>query len=367
MASYEYDKKAGTWSVRFRQIDENGAERNRRKRGFETKRAAQQYAAANEFVKVELKRENPCENDEISAESITVEQLCREYLESQKSRVKHSTYEALESRLVNHIIPSFAGVKVKKLTALQVLVWQNALKCSYKYKVLLRSAFTSVLKFGEKYYDLPNVMPKVDPPRNLERKREMEYWTPEEFLKANACTKKHIYRLFLGFLYYSGCRRGEGLAITWDDLNMDTGEVNIDKSITHKTNNGQPWQVVPPKTPGAYRKITLPPKYFKELRLERLERADEPGNYFVFCGERPLPPTSIEREHKAAAERAEVKSIRIHDLRHSHASALISSGASIVTVSRRLGHENIEQTLNTYSHMFPKDEAEAVLKTNKLI
>jgi integrase len=293
--------------------------------------------------------------------------LCNEYLEAQKSRIKHSSYKAIESRLKTHIMPSFAGVKVKDLTALQVLRWQNSLENSYKYNVVLRSTLASVLKFGEKYYDLPNVMPKVDSIKRLVRKKEMQFWTSEEFLRANACVGNHIYRLFLGFLYYSGCRLGEGQAITWEDLDMDTGEVTINKTVTRKTSNGQAWEVTLPKTESSIRKLTLPHKYFKELRLERLNRADEPSHYFVFGGERPLPPTSVEREHKKAIAAAGVKPIRIHDLRHSHASALISSGATIVTVSRRLGHSNTEQTLNTYAHMFPKDEKEIVEKTNKFV
>lgn len=367
MASYELDKKSRTWSVRYRQFDENGIERNRRKRGFETKKAAQEYAAANEFVKVPLSVKKSQNMADLDPSTITVDELCNEYLEAQKSRIKHSSYETIESRLKVHIVPSFAGVRVKDLTALQVLRWQNSLKNAYEYNVILRSELVSVLKFGEKYYDLPNVMPKVDPIKRLGRKKEMQFWTPEEFLRANACVGKHIYRLFLSFLYYSGCRLGEGQAITWADLDMDTGEVNIDKTVTRKTSNGRAWEITPPKTESSIRKLTLPHKYFKELRLERLNRADEPEDYFVFGGERPLPPTSIEREHKKAIAAAGVKPIRVHDLRHSHASALISSSATIVTVSRRLGHSSTKQTLDTYAHMFPKDEKEVVEKTNKFV
>ena len=76
---------------------------------------------------------------------------------------------------------------------------------------------------------------------------------------------------------------------------------------------------------------------------------------FVFGGDRPLPPTSADRAFKSAIARAKVKPIRIHDLRHSCASLLISKGISIVAVSRQLGHSNVEQTLNTYSHMMPDD------------
>ena len=80
-------------------------------------------------------------------------------------------------------------------------------------------------------------------------------------------------------------------------------------------------------------------------------------NYkFVFAGDRPLAETSIARVKNAACSEAKVKKIRIHDFRHSHASLLISNGASIVSVAKRLGHNDIEQTLNTYAHMMPKED-----------
>lgn len=76
----------------------------------------------------------------------------------------------------------------------------------------------------------------------------------------------------------------------------------------------------------------------------------------VFAGEKPLADSNIQRVQEIACKEAKVKKIRLHDFRHSHASLLLGNGASIVAVAKRLGHTNIEQTLNTYAHMMPQED-----------
>ena len=88
----------------------------------------------------------------------------------------------------------------------------------------------------------------------------------------------------------------------------------------------------------------------KEYRIGR------ENEKFVFSKDKPLPETSTKRIQRAACNKANVKVIRIHDFRHSHASLLLSNGVSVVAVAKRLGHSNIEQTLNTYAHLMPKED-----------
>ena len=96
----------------------------------------------------------------------------------------------------------------------------------------------------------------------------------------------------------------------------------------------------------------------KEYKAEQLEKFASPT--FVFGGDRPLASRSTDRYFADVCEKVGVRKIRIHDLRHSCASLLISKGVSIVAVSRQLGHSNIEQTLNTYSHLMPDDRSKVV-------
>ena len=190
----------------------------------------------------------------------------------------------------------------------------------------------------------------------------MQIWTPEEFKAFLPYVVQPAYRLYFTLLYLTGCRRGEGLAITWNDINTasDEATVKISKSITNKTTSGT-YAVTTPKNQGSVRTVAIPSFFIDELmqhkKAQQEELADEwSSDLFVFGGTRPLPTSSTDHVFKAAIKKAGVKEIRIHDLRHSCASLLIHKGVSIVAVSRQLGHTNIEQTLNTYSHVMPDDK-----------
>ena len=102
----------------------------------------------------------------------------------------------------------------------------------------------------------------------------------------------------------------------------------------------------------------------REYRTWQLENKD--CQDFVFGGQAPFADSNIERYFKEKCLEADVKKIRIHDFRHSHASYLISNGASIVAVAKRLGHKDIERTLNTYSHLLKNDEADLISKLDSI-
>ncbi|MDR1003203.1 MAG: tyrosine-type recombinase/integrase [Oscillospiraceae bacterium] len=87
----------------------------------------------------------------------------------------------------------------------------------------------------------------------------------------------------------------------------------------------------------------------------------------VCGGVKALRDTSIQKHNVKYSELAGVKTIRIHDFRHSHASLLSNEGINIQEVSRRLGHSNISMTWNTYSHLYPREEERAISILNKIV
>ena len=158
------------------------------------------------------------------------------------------------------------------------------------------------------------------------------------------------------FLFLTGCRKGEALALTWNDLDLDKGTVTVSKSISNKVRDEGKWySVTTPKNTGSNRTVCLPAFFCDMLRAYQKEQQAEPSA-FAFGGADPFPYITIDRRFHQAAEAAGVKRIRIHDLRHSCASLLIHKGVSIVAVSRHLGHKSVKQTLDTYSHMLPDDQ-----------
>lgn len=360
MASYEQNKSSKTWSVRFREM-EDGIIVNKRLSGFARKKDAEQGYA--EYLRQQrLKELNP----EVP-KKVLFNDVVEMFLQAKKNNLKYSSFYTLERKFKKNIMPFFEGKYINEITPFDLAEWQGTLKdLKYGTKSHLRSYMGSIWRFAEKYYDIKNIFIKTEPFRDLEAPKDIQYWTLEQFQKFLSVTDKEVYRVFFTFLYLMGCRKGEALALTWNDIDFDKKEVYICKSVTHKTQNVA-WEITTPKNRSSTRRISIPDNLIETLKRFKIwQKENYSDTTFIFCGERPLPEETIKRYFKIYTEKAELPPIRIHDLRHSCASLLISEGATIVAVANRLGHANIEQTLNTYSHMMPKDEKDILDTLGKL-
>lgn len=351
MPSYEKRGKKQLWSVRFSCL-ENGIYTSKRLSGFKTKAEAQ--AAWKAYTPPPITKGS--EKDKTPF--ITV---CNAYLESQRNRVKHSSYVERECRL-KKIIPYFEGIYLQDIKPLDILNWQATLNdYSATYIGTLRGQLSSVLLFGERYFDIPSVMRKVEPFRKPPKAQKLRFWTEEEFRRFMDALpeEKTVYRLFFRFLYVMGCRKGEALALEWKDLDKKKKTISITKSLTEKGKNGR--EITSPKNESSIRTLDLPQRLFEDMVNFQKENAN---SVYIFGGQTPLATSPIDRLWHETTAKAGLPKIRIHDLRHSCASLLISRGISIVAVSKRLGHSDTEQTLNTYAHLLPRD-AERILSELK--
>lgn len=349
MPSFEHSKSSNLWSVRFRVIAE-GKEAQKRLSGYRTKKEANQ--AYLEFM-ANYKPEKLADG------GLTFDALVAAYMAYLRSRTKESTVYDTEGKINNRILPYFTGRKVASIKPLDVLQWQQTIAgYSYKYRLGLRGHLSSLLRYADRYYDIPSIMNKVDPLRNTEPEKEMLFWTEEEFGKfiAEVPEKNAAHRMYFLTLYLLGCRKGEALALTWNDIDLRQGLVSITKNITRKTKDA-PYLITTPKNRASVRKVSMPGSLCAEFEKYRESLGSvATDDSFVFGVDHPLTERTTDRVFANACKAAGVKKIRLHDLRHSCASLLISRGVSIVAVSKRLGHTNIEQTLNTYSHMMPRDD-----------
>ena len=161
-------------------------------------------------------------------------------------------------------------------------------------------------------------------------------------------------------LYWCGIREGELLALTREDIDLDDKTLSVTKSYQRI---GGKDIITEPKTPKSNRAIAMPDFLCDELR-EYLDRLyDKAPDSRIF----PLTKHGLYREMIRGSSKADIDKIRVHDLRHSHASLLIELGFSPLLIAERLGHENIETTLNTYSHLYPNKQEELAQTLNGLI
>ena len=129
------------------------------------------------------------------------------------------------------------------------------------------------------------------------------------------------------------------------------------------------WLITTPKTRTSNRKIPICDKLYDDLLKYKEICKQYYGfneDWFVFGDITPIHPSTLRIKKNENAEKAGVKQIRLHDFRHSCASLLINSGANVTIVAKYLGHAKIDETLNTYSHIFEEKMDEVVNVINKL-
>ena len=252
----------------------------------------------------------------------------------------------------------FLDLPIEKITKAQLIEWRASLanqeRTSTATKNMTIMYVCSVFRFAHEVYDMKNpatVLKRIKA-SDSEVMSEMQVWTPEEYAQFRQAVENELFGLFFDALYWTGMRRGEGIALQKTDFK--DGWLHI-----HASQETAKEGLKPTKT-----------KTSRRIRVDDMLNRDlqpllkEPGPY-LFGGETPLAITTIARHFSNAIKRSGVRRIRLHDLRHSHATWLINNGANIVAVSKRLGHASIEQTLQTYTHLLRESDDELIQKINE--
>lgn len=354
MTVYKKTTKAGkvSWYAIFYFKDWNGVRKQKKKEGFATQREAKAYE--RDFL--ERRAATP---------SMSFAALVDIYLEDYRSRNRITTAHSTEGVIRKHILPTFKDTPINEITPAMVRSWQNRLVSSGDYTgAFLRRvhvALSSVLNFAVKYYGLANNPARLAGSIGKTKTQAMSFWTVQQFKEFQAAIggAEPFYTLFTT-LFYTGIRIGEALALTPSDIDLEGGTLSVNKS--YRRLNRQDI-IQPPKTDKGYRTITLPPFLVDVLRryIGTL--------YGIKPSQRIFEAVSLATAGnwlKKYALAAGLPPIRVHDLRHSHASLLIEQGFSPIAIRDRLGHEDIQTTLNTYSHLYPNKQEEIAAKLEAL-
>lgn len=338
MPAYRDDQR-GTWYCKYT-VKIDGKTRQIKKRGFRTKREALLWEAEQKTSG--LKRTGK-----------SFEDLFLEYLAALDSAPDAA--QRKRAFLVGHF-PLFCE-PFEKITREALVQWRNGLKSEGLATRTMNHGIgyvKGVFAYAERVYGLPNAAAVLTPYKlTREEKQERPVWTPDQFDRFLE-EVPDAWRPIFVFLFWTGCRRGEALAVCRDDVQGH--RVHIWRTIKHYKNG-----FLPLKVDSCERWISLDSRTM-EVIAPLLERADP----FVFGGRQSLSISSLQRVFTAAVKASGVPAIRIHDLRHSHATLLINSGVNIVAVSKRLGHASINQTLRTYTHLLQRADDEMLDILEKL-
>lgn len=158
----------------------------------------------------------------------------------------------------------------------------------------------------------------------------------------------------------TGMRVGELCALTPADVDLENNKITINKTFQRINGRDVVW---PPKTPKSNRIVTIP-KTLSECLKDYMAKCYEiqPNNRLF-----PYTKSFLNHEMLRGCKKSGVKRIRVHDLRHSHASLLIEMGCQPLLIADRLGHEKIQTTLNTYSHLYLNKQAEVAEQLENII
>lgn len=346
------DEKTNTWYCKFYYTDYTGTKRQKKKRGFKLQREAKEW------------ERNFLETQQADI-TMNFESFTKIYNEDMKHRLREHTFTQKQYVINKKLIPFFGKIPVNQITPANVRKWQNELMShkddkgngySETYLRTINNQLTAILNYAVRYYGLRENPCRKAGSIGKGHAEEMQFWTTEEFKKfLQKISDKPQARAGFLTLYYTGLRIGELLALEYCDIDFDECKITVNKSYQRINCKDV---ITPPKTPKSIRTISIP----EFLRDELREYTDK--LYHIHKHDRIFPYTKSFFEHEMirGTRDGEVNRIRLHDLRHSHASLLIELGFTPLLIADRLGHEKVETTLNTYSHLFPHKRDEVASK-----
>ncbi len=341
-------------------------------------------------------------------DKLLFEDFSRKWLENVKDTIAYGTYVGYEQLLRSKILPYFKGYKIIHIRTSDIEAFYRTLADTYSAGTIKRYANVLNCIFGTaRRWNLimENPCQNALKPKQKQEKAKLRYFTPEQsliFLKSldTLYRSKHgkkvhavplQYKVFFCLSIFCGFRKGEALALHWEDIHFDTLEISISKSVG-KTDKGFDYKE--PKTSAAMRTVPFPESLFPLLEEYRKEyellrhrlggKWQGKGNLFIRSDGRLMGHSTTYQyfiKHlkyhnqwvrecpvqAAAAGMEELPLIPLHGLRHSCATLLNYLDVNIVDISKYLGHTSCSTTINIYAHSFETQKRVASNKLNEFI
>ena len=326
---------------------------------------SQAYMTEEEAIRAEKEYLNKYKDVEVNPH-MTFKEAYTIYYEYQKDKIKDSTLKTYRDRI--KYMGLLDNVELVNLNWDLYQKWRaqiNKTNLCDRYKTDIQKFIKQVINFAEKQWDfnLRKFYNKLEPfktPGAL--KKEMDFYEPEEFFKFISVVDDLRYKCFFELLYYCGLRRSEARGLQWKHIDFKNKLLTVSQQVLNPSNSNAStdWYISSTKTEASNRTIPVPTTLLNDLA--ELKKTNEKFSkfkqtWFVLGDDIPMATGRMYFYRDKYAEKAGIRRIRLHDFRHSCASALISGAAPITAVSNFLGHSETTETLETYTHMFKKDLA----------
>ncbi|WP_375199726.1 tyrosine-type recombinase/integrase [Lysinibacillus sp. RS11] len=350
-----------------------GKQMRTKKRGFKTRKEAELALA---HIKIDV-----ANGTYRKERAETYQELYDLWISQYEKTVEESTFVKTTGIFKNHILPAMSAYKIEKINVdvcqKHIDEWAAKLKKFRMVKAYAAKVLDFAIKRG---FIQTNPFTHVDMPTTASKKAivteedEAEnFYTREQLIKFLSCLEQESnYKAFALFrlLAFSGMRKGEALALRWDDLNFTTNELRINKALSRGKDNQL--YVKSTKT-GVARTIKMDAKTMAILKEWKKKQKQDylvlgfntmQPKQLVFSNETNeyLQPTKTRKWILHVQNKYRLGTITTHGLRHTHCSLLFEAGASLKEVQDRLGHSDIQTTMNIYAHVTKEAKEEAILK-----
>lgn len=360
-----------------------GKDKQKTKSGFLTKKDAQLAAAL-----FEREFHN---GDFVRPSNITFAELCSDWEKHYSQDAKESSLRARKIAL-KHIINEFMDIKIQKVSKkdYQDLIDKLASKFSSNYISSIHTSANMVFEYAHTLKlikDIPTKDIKLPKKKATVVELEQGLSIQEKFLEKEeleeflTITKNHGLEgdlLAFTLLAYTGLRVGEMIALKWSDVDFTNHTLRVIKTYYNPTNNKMKYQLLTPKTEGSIRNITIDPLLVELLIVHQKEQdkiKNDNGPFyndegFIFTSNEGYPKTikHISIRMKRLLQKTNIsKHLTPHSFRHTHTSLLIEANVHIKEIQERLGHSDINTTMEIYAHMTQNLKKEASDKFGSLM
>lgn len=301
------------------------------------------------------------------------------WFQQHKQDVKESSAYIIKQLVNNYILPAFGSRFIDKITP---AICQQAVN---KWTKQRPKSYKSLINYTRLIFDYAyrldiidnNPMQRVIVPRKKQAATNDNYYTKQELNQFLDCCRadcKFKYYAAFRLLAYSGMRKGELLALTWADVSFSKSQISINKTVGY--NHGNIIQST--KTKNSTRVISMDSQTMAILKewqarqrkdLFRLGYNALNGCQLVFNGKRNkiLSSSILGDVMRNVQTKHDLKEITVHGLRHTHCSLLLAAGVPVNDVKDRLGHANIQTTLNIYAHVTKQQQKETADKFSQFM
>jgi len=249
------------------------------------------------------------------------------------------------------------GARRAQVAALELATEEQFVACLHK-------ACKDAVRWG---HISRNPLDAADPPRKKgDGTKEMRTWSKEQLRAFLGAIKDERLSPLWHTIAMTGMRRGEAIGLRWSDVDLEAGRLAVRRALIP---SGREVIVSEPKTIKGRRVIAIDPGTVEVLKAQAARQLDEQkewdeawvesGLVFTLENGTALDPESVSRYFRQAVKMSMLPTIRLHDLRHTHATLALQAGIHPKVVSERLGHATISITLDTYSHAIPAMQEEA--------